>query len=184
VQAPPFCPHGEARVAAATVQGLTVHNVYVPAGGDFPTDANPKFRHKLDLLARMRTWYEGAPKDRPLLLAGDLNIAPGEHDVWSHKRLLGEVSHTPAETEALEAVRVAGSFVDVARALRPAPEKLFSWWSYRNHDWKASNRGRRLDHVWATPGAAARCESVTFHADCRGWDKPSDHVPVMARFAL
>jgi len=184
IQAPQFCPHSEARVAAASVQGLTLHNVYVPAGGDIPSPASPKFQHKLELLARMRAWYAAAPKDRATVLVGDLNVAPGEHDVWSHKQLLTEVSHTPVETEALEAVRAAGAFVDLARALKPPPEKLYSWWSYRNADWRVSNRGRRLDHIWATGPAAQACDALTFHADCRGWDKPSDHVPVLARFAL
>lgn len=184
IQAPQFCPLGEARVAAASVQGLTIHNVYVPAGGDIASDASPKFRHKLELLARMRAWYAAAAKDRATVLVGDLNVAPGEHDVWNHKQLLTEVSHTPVETEALEAVRQAGGFVDLARALKPAPEKLYSWWSYRNADWKASNRGRRLDHIWATAPAAQNCEAVAFHAECRSWDRPSDHVPVVAKLAL
>lgn len=184
IQAPAFCPMSEARVAAVAVKGVTIHNVYVPAGGETATLASPKFRHKLDLLERMRAWYAAAPKDRPLLLVGDLNIAPGEHDVWSHRALLTEVSHTPVETDALEAVRAAGGFIDVARALKPAPEKLFSWWSYRNQDWQVSNRGRRLDHIWATPAIAGACDEITFHAACRGWERPSDHAPVQARFAL
>jgi exodeoxyribonuclease-3 len=183
IRAPPFCPHGEARIAAAAVQGVTIHNVYVPAGGDFATEASPKFQHKLALLARMRDGY-ATPKDRPALLVGDLNIAPGEHDVWNHRQCLTEVGHTPVETEALEAVRAAGEFVDVPRALTPAPAKLYSWWSYRAADWKAGNRGRRLDHIWATPALASRCEEAAFHTACRSWDKPSDHVPVTARFAL
>jgi exodeoxyribonuclease III len=184
IQAPLFCPHGEPRVAAVSVQGLTIHNVYVPAGGEYPAPASPKFQHKLELLARMRDWYAAAPKSQPLLLVGDLNIAPGEFDVWSHRQLLNDIGHSPAETEALEAVREAGGFVDVARALRPPPEKLFSWWSYRHPDWRAANRGQRLDHIWAPPALAARCEAIAFHADCRGWEKPSDHVPVQASFAM
>jgi exodeoxyribonuclease III len=183
IQAPALCPRSEARVGAVSVKGITIHNLYVPAGGDEPDPAvNDKFAHKLEVLARMRAHY-AAPKDRPALLVGDLNIAPGEHDVWSHKQLLNVVSHTPMETEALEAVRAAGDFVDLARALKPDPEKLYSWWSYRG-DWKTSNRGRRLDHIWASPDLAARCERIEFTAATRGWDRPSDHIPVMARFSI
>ncbi len=81
---PPICPRGEARAAAALIEGLEVHSLYVPAGGDVPDpEENPKFAHKLEALARMRAHYSGA-HSRPLLLAGDLNVAPGEHDVWSH----------------------------------------------------------------------------------------------------
>jgi len=184
IQAPGFCPRNEARVAAASVKGLMIHNVYVPAGGETPDPASEKFIHKLELLQRMRAYYAGAPKDKPLLLVGDLNIAPGEDDVWNHKLLLKEVSHTPIETETLETVRVAGGFVDLARQHFPAPEKLYSWWSYRNADWKVGNHGRRLDHIWATPSVAETCDKVSFHTDCRNWDRPSDHAPVMARFEM
>lgn len=181
-QAPTFCPRSEARVAAVTVKGLTIHNLYVPAGGEEADPVkNDKFAHKLEVLARMQAFYAGAATDSQLLLVGDLNIAPGEHDVWSHKQLLDVVSHTPVETEGLEAIRAAGGFIDVARVLKPAPEKLYSWWSYRG-DWKTSNRGRRLDHIWAAPALAERCDKIDFISATRGWDRPSDHVPVMARF--
>jgi exodeoxyribonuclease-3 len=184
IEAPTFCPRTEARVSAVTVKGLTIHNLYVPAGGDIPDPAlNDKFAHKLEVLARMRAHYAAEANDQPTLLVGDLNVAPGEHDVWSHRQLLNVVSHTPVETEGLDAVRTAGAFVDLARALKPAPEKLYSWWSYRG-DWKTSNRGRRLDHIWATPGLAERCDKIEFINAPRGWDRPSDHIPVVARFAV
>ena len=78
------------------------------------------------------------------VLVGDLNIAPMEQDVWSHKQLLDVVSHTPPETEGLNAWMHAG-FVDAVRHFVPAEQKLYTWWSYRNQDWRRSNRGRRLD---------------------------------------
>ena len=89
------------------------------------------------------------------ILVGDLNIAPLEHDVWSHKQLLDVVSHTPPETEGLNAWMNAG-FIDAVRHFVPADQKLYTWWSYRNQDWRASDRGRRLDHIWVTPGPEAR----------------------------
>ncbi len=84
------------------------------------------------------------------MLVGDLNIAPLEHDVWSHKQLLGVVSHTPVEVAHLLAWQRAG-WHDAVRHFVPAEEKLYTWWSYRNQDWRRSDRGRRLDHVWVTP---------------------------------
>ncbi|MDZ4778440.1 MAG: exodeoxyribonuclease III [Alphaproteobacteria bacterium] len=183
VQAPSFCPRSEARVASVAVKGFTIHNLYVPAGGETPVPSSDKYQHKLELLQRMRDHYAAAPKDKPLMLVGDLNIAPGENDVWNHKLMLNEIGHTPAETESLEAVRAAGGFIDVARALKPDPEKLYSWWSYRG-DWKTANRGRRLDHIWATPGLAERCDRIEFVNATRGWDRPSDHIPVVARFTI
>lgn len=183
-EAPDFCPRSEARVCAATVKGVTIHNVYVPAGGDIPDRSSDKFAHKLDVLERMRAHYAAAARTTALLLVGDLNIAPGEHDVWSHKQLLNVVSHTPVETDALEQVRAAGEFVDLARLHHPEPAKLYSWWSYRSADWKASNRGRRLDHIWASPDLAPACDLVAFHHDCRSWEQPSDHAPVTARLKV
>jgi len=158
-------------------------NFYVPAGGDIPDrEANPKFGHKLDFVDEMRDWFgsKGDAPDGPSVLVGDLNIAPGEHDVWSHKQLLKIVSHTPVEVEKLTAVQDSRGWVDVARHFTPADEKLYSWWSYRAKDWEASNKGRRLDHIWVTPDlqpALTGCETVK---PARGWEKPSDHAPVIA----
>ena len=122
----------------------------------------------------------------PLVIVGDLNVAPGEHDVWSHKQLLDVVSHTPQETTRLDAVREDGGFVDLARQARPDPEKLFTWWSYRSPDWTKNNRGRRLDHIWATADIAetSNAEAFHIHVPCRSWERPSDHVPVVAGLKL
>ena len=89
------------------------------------------------------------------ILVGDLNIAPLEHDVWSHKQLLKVVSHTPVETEGFEAMRKAGGWVDLMRHNVPAEQKLYTWWSYRAADWAASDRGRRLDHIWSSANLVA-----------------------------
>jgi exodeoxyribonuclease-3 len=131
----------------------------------------------------MRSWLTGAETNRPAILVGDLNIAPYEHDVWSHKQLLDVVSHTPVETALLEAVREAGGWIDAMRNFVPLDRKLYTWWSYRAQDWAASDRGRRLDHVWVTPPLRARLLGIDVLRDARGWNRPSDHVPVIARLA-
>ena len=118
------------------------------------------------------------------VLVGDLNIAPREDDVWNHKQLLKIVSHTPVETEGLIRAMTEGDWVDLMRRHIPMEEKIFTWWSYRAKDWAASNRGRRLDHVWGSADLADKLAEVTVHSDARGWEKPSDHVPVVARFDL
>jgi exodeoxyribonuclease-3 len=178
-----FAGKGDARhVAARLPGGAALHTLYVPAGGDEPdADRNPKFRHKLDFVEEMAAW--GAGDDAPAILTGDLNIAPLPEDVWSHTQLLKVVSHTPAETEALARAQESGRWEDVVRTDIPAPEKLFSWWSYRARDWEASNRGRRLDHIWAR-GVPAVPGSSRVLKPWRGCEKPSDHVPVIARFDL
>ncbi|WP_374763146.1 exodeoxyribonuclease III [Yunchengibacter salinarum] len=173
-----WCAMGDARHAVAHVAGVTVHNFYVPAGGDEPDPAiNPKFAHKLDFLSEMRHWAQDLTG--PALLVGDLNVAPLAEDVWSHKQLLKVVTHTPVETQALSDVQVAHGFEDLVRRFRPAPEKLFSWWSYRARDWRASNRGRRLDHIWASPDLAGRATGFDLVQETRDWDKPSDHIPLL-----
>jgi exodeoxyribonuclease-3 len=147
-----WCAMGDARhVAARLPGGVVLHNFYVPAGGDEPdTERNPKFAHKLAFLDEMAAW--GAREDGPAILVGDLNIAPLEDDVWSHKQLLKVVSHTPVEVDALSRVQEAGDWTDVTRAHIPAPEKLYSWWSYRAADWDAADRGRRRVHIWTRDG--------------------------------
>ncbi len=186
-----FCGMGDTRHIAVDVEAdgdrpVRIHNFYVPAGGDDPDPAkNPKFAHKLEFLEEMITWFGGeaetvSPDDRTIIV-GDLNIAPLEDDVWSHKQLLKVVSHTPVETEGLERVRRSLDWVDVVRRDIPPPEKLYTWWSYRAKDWNKADKGRRLDHVWLSPGFAGACSHVEVLREARGWEKPSDHVPVIVR---
>ncbi len=179
-----FAGLDHARHIAGTLEnGVTIHNFYVPAGGDIPDrELNIKFGQKLDYLTDMRDW---ARKDKPQksILVGDLNIAPREDDVWSHKQLLKVVSHTPIEVEHLAETQDAGKWVDITR--KDIPDgPLFSWWSYRSPDWDAADKGRRLDHVWATPDIANAGRSSRVARHVRGWEKPSDHAPVFATFDL
>jgi len=94
------------------------------------------------------------------------------------------VSHTPIETETLEDLRRAGGWSDLMRVFIPPEEKIFTWWSYRAKDWDESDRGRRLDHVWGSPDLEPMLSDITVLREARGWEKPSDHVPVIAKFAL
>ena len=170
-------------VAAQLENGVTIHNFYVPAGGDVPDRAvNEKFGQKLDYLTEMRDWFD-AEKPAKSILVGDLNIAPREDDVWSHKALLKVVSHTPVEVNALAETQDAGGWVDVTRA-DISEGQLYSWWSYRARDWDAADKGRRLDHVWATPDISNAAHGSRILRVARGWEKPSDHAPVFATFDL
>ncbi len=179
-----FVDLGHARhVAARLENGVTIHNFYVPAGGDVPDrEVNEKFGQKLDYVTAMRDW---AHQERPekAILVGDLNIAPCEDDVWSHRQLLKIVSHTPVEVEHLADAQAAGNWVDVTR--KDIPDGLlYSWWSYRSPDWDAADKGRRLDHVWATPDIANAAHASRILRAARGWEQPSDHAPVFATFDL
>ncbi|MBA3811774.1 MAG: exodeoxyribonuclease III [Caulobacteraceae bacterium] len=184
------CREGHARCVSAIVAGVEIQNFYIPAGGDLPDRAaNPKFDHKLDFFARLTGEMARRDPKAALVIAGDLNVAPGENDVWNHKFMSKVVSHTPVEVEAMAALKASLDFIDLAREATPEPEKLFSWWSYRAADFRASNRGLRLDHIWITPGLRdaafqAGKPSARVHDYVRAWDRPSDHAPVTVDLAV
>lgn len=179
--APDWCERGDCRHVAVRLQApsgpVELHDFYVPAGGDVPdTVANPKFAHKLAFVGEATRWFQARRPER-CVLVGDLNIAPLEQDVWSHRQLLTVVSHTPIEVELMQAWLASG-FTDAMRHFVPADQKLYTWWSYRNRDWKVANRGRRLDHVWVTPDLVPGLRNMTVLTEARDWERGSDHVPV------
>jgi exodeoxyribonuclease III len=188
-----FCGKADCRHICAVIgeraglrDPITLHNLYVPAGGDLPDPSvNPKFAHKLSFLDEMRACLElRCNNSHRMILVGDLNVAPLEHDVWSHKQMSRVVSHTPIECEKLLDIQNAGAWVDAMRMLVPEPAKLFTWWSYRSPDWKTADKGRRLDHVWVAPALADRVSGMEVLKDSRGWPRPSDHVPVTVTLEL
>jgi exodeoxyribonuclease III len=190
IDAQSFCSKTDCRHVSVTLgertglqQPIVLHNFYVPAGGDeADPEINPKFSHKLSFLDEMREHMALRPaKDQRAILVGDLNVAPLEHDVWSHKQMLRVVSHTPVECEKLNAARNAGGWVDSMRVHVPEPAKLYTWWSYRAMDnWRTADRGRRLDHIWTSDALADRVSAIKIAKDYRGAARPSDHVPVTA----
>ena len=179
-----FAGLGHARhIAAQLENGITIHNFYVPAGGDEPDrQKNEKFDQKLNYLTEMRDYFN-ANEPKKSILVGDLNIAPRPEDVWDHKKMAKIVSHTEVEIDHLDAVLRAGNWVDVTRKDIPQ-QKLYSWWSYRAKDWSTSDRGRRLDHIWASADIAPNIGSSRILREVRGWERPSDHVPVLATIDL
>ena len=183
------CREGHARCVPGLNTDEEVQNFYIPAGGDTPDrEANPKFDHKLDFYERLTRLMATRDPTAPLLLAGDFNIAPGEHDVWSHRQMSRVVSHTPVEVAVMAELKASLGFTDLVRAAIPEPQKLFSWWSYRASNFRASNRGLRLDHLWGSPGLvqAALADGVEaqVHDRVREWERPSDHAPVTVDLRL
>lgn len=175
-----FCNDNKRHISVR-VNDVEIHNFYVPAGGDIPdVRVNEKFKHKLDFISNMQKWFkDNRDKSDKMILCGDLNIAPFEHDVWSSKQLKNIVSHTDIERESMNNLRNELEWVDCSRKFIPSTEKSYSWWSYRNKDWKKSNRGRRLDHIWVSkPLEPILTEYHTFpyFRDC---EKPSDHIPIL-----
>ena len=185
-----LCKNGHARDVSVKVAGVEVHNFYIPAGGDIPDRAeNAKFDHKLDFYEKLTAGMARRDPNAPLIVTGDLNVAPGEFDVWNHRYMSKVVSHTPVEIEAFARLMDSQGFIDIVRAACPDPEKLASWWSYRAADFRQSARGLRLDHLLLSPGlreAAWRqgAPSARIHDDVRAWEKPSDHAPVSVDLGL
>lgn len=167
-------------IAVTLHGGLEIHNVYFPAGGDDPRpERNPKFAAKLAFIRAATRWMSGWPADTKRLLVGDLNVAPLETDVWSHERLRRTITHTEVEIAHLTAMQRSLAWVDVARAFVPPDEKLFTWWSYRAPRFRTANKGRRLDHLWASPSLAPAITSFRVADEVRGWKSPSDHAPLL-----
>jgi exodeoxyribonuclease III len=184
------CREGHARCVQTRIAGIEIQNFYIPAGGDLPDRTlSPKFDHKLDFYEQLTAEMVRRDPNAPLVLTGDLNVAPGENDVWNHRFMSKVVSHTPAEIEAFGALVGSLGFIDLPREATPEPEKLFSWWSYRAADFRMSNRGLRLDHILASPGlrdaafAGGRPASRVLDY-AREWERPSDHAPVIADFVV
>ena len=180
-----WCGYNDTRHNCVILENnVKIHNFYVPAGGDVPDiKINEKFNHKINFIKEMIKYFSKF-KLKKTVLVGDLNIAPFEHDVWSHKQLLNVVSHTPIETELLKKLMNDSNWIDVGRKYFSKDEKLFSWWSYRNKDWKKSNRGRRLDHIWVTKDLDSVLKSFSSCKEIRDWEKPSDHVPLILELSI
>ena len=137
---------------------------------------------KIDFVDEMKEWFSNNSPQKSVLV-GDLNIAPLAEDVWSTRQLRNVVSHTDIEREKLTAVINEGGWVDAVREYYGPKKILYSWWSYRARDWKASNRGRRLDHIWLSADIKDKVCDIDIMTQARGFEKPSDHVPMTIELA-
>lgn len=170
-------PDPQARLVAATVRGIRVVNVYVPNGSEVGSD---KYAYKLAWMARLSEELRTACNPgRPTVLVGDFNVAMDDRDVYDPPAWEGRVLCSEAEREA--AARWLGwGLHDVFRQHHDEAG-IYSWWDYRQADF-AADRGLRIDHVWATAPLVKRCVSCEVVKAPRGWEKPSDHAPVVAVF--
>jgi exodeoxyribonuclease-3 len=169
----------EKRLLAATVRGIRVVNAYVPNGQSVGSE---KFAAKLDFLARLRDYCDARHRtSEPLALVGDFNVAPAPGDVHDPDKLDGTVCYHPREREAL-AHLCAWGFTDQFRAFQPGPGH-YTWWDYREGAFPR-NAGMRIDHILASPALAGRARACLIEREERARDKASDHVPVLAAYAL
>ncbi len=170
-------------IKATILDDIEINNIYIPAGGDISDPIiNLSFAHKLCFMDDISEFFElnkESLKAKKIILCGDFNVAPSEYDVWNHKQLTKIVSHTPIEINRLMRMFKSLDFVDAVRKFYQENEKIFSWWSYRNPNWKTNNKGRRLDHIWTTKNLENRIVSADILKDFRSCERPSDHVPVI-----
>ena len=172
-----FCQKDDGRHIQISIGEKSIHSIYIPAGGDIPDPSqNIKFKHKLDFLDEMHQWTKSLKNS---VLCGDFNIAPFKDDVWSHKALENVVSHTQVEREKLIKILHDGNWIDCVRELLSPPQNIFTWWSYRSPDFTKNNRGRRLDHIWASQNYKKNIKKSNIIMSARKQKKPSDHVPII-----
>lgn len=174
----------DARNIRATVfDDVVINNIYIPAGGDIPDPIeNISFAHKLAFMDDVSEFFEQNKKDfanKKMILCGDFNVSPLENDVWSHKQLLKTVSHTPIEVERITRLQKSLDFINVIRHFHPEPEKIYTWFSYRNPNWKTNDKGRLLDHIWATEPLRTQLKNIKIIKQMREMERPSDHLPVV-----
>jgi exodeoxyribonuclease-3 len=169
----------QARLIAATVEGVRVVNVYIPNGQFVGSD---KYRFKLEWMRRLRALFDESYKQSThVLLCGDFNVAPEERDVHDPSQWEGHVLFSRRERAALEKIREWG-FTDAFR-LHTEEGGHYSWWDYRQFAFPR-NAGLRIDHIWVSEPLAERCTESWIDKEPRAWERPSDHTPVVARFKL
>jgi exodeoxyribonuclease-3 len=167
------------RVVGATFGALRFFGLYVPNGQSVDSD---KYRYKLDWLATLRSSLAEELARHPLLLVvGDFNIAPEDRDVHDPVGWRGRVLVSPPERAAFATLLELG--LKDAFRLFPQPEKIFSWWDYRAGAFRR-NQGLRIDLMLASAALSQKCLNAGIDKEPRGWERPSDHVPVVAEFAL
>ncbi|GAB4372932.1 MAG: exodeoxyribonuclease III [Acidobacteriota bacterium] len=168
----------QARLLAATVDGIRVVDVYVPNGSEVGSD---KYAYKLAWLERLcRLLADERDAGLPLVVAGDFNVAPDERDIWDPVGFAEKVLFSPPERAALGRLLDLG-LEDVFRRLVDEGGH-YSWWDYRGGAFRRGH-GARIDLVLADASLAARATGCTIDVAARRLPRPSDHAPVIAEFA-
>jgi exodeoxyribonuclease-3 len=170
------------RIIAASLTGpdgrpVRLISAYCPNGQAVGSD---KYAYKLDWFQALRDWLDGEIARHPdLAILGDYNVAPTDEDVHDPAAWAGGILVSAPERQAFRDLLELG-LQDTFR-LFEQPPRTFSWWDYRQMGFRR-NAGLRIDHILATSGLAAHCRECTVDKTPRGWEKPSDHAPVVATF--
>ena len=169
----------QSRVIAGTVGGVRIVGVYVPNGQAVDSD---KYGYKLDWLGQLSHYMDQLGRaHRQVAVLGDYNIAPDDRDVHDPAAWAGQVLVSGPEREALARLCAHG-YVDVFRRCTEEGGH-YSWWDYRAAGFRRNN-GLRIDLILANEELARHCSSCRIDREPRGWERPSDHAPVIATFDL
>lgn len=175
----PYFADPQKRLIAATVGGIRVVCAYFPNGQAVGSD---KYAYKLAWIDSLHRWLsEELARTPRLVLAGDYNIAPDDRDVYDPVAWAGQILCSDAERAALGRLLDLG-LSDTFRRFEQ-PEQSFSWWDYRMLGFQ-KNRGLRIDLILASTAIAGDCRAVRIDREMRKRERPSDHAPVIAEFAL
>lgn len=158
---------------------VRVASLYLPNGNPVGTD---KYPYKLKWMSRLLDYAQKRLElEEPLVLAGDYNVIPAARDVTDPENWVNDALFLPATREKFAALQSTG-FTDAIRAGTDAAG-LYSFWDYQAGAWQR-NRGLRIDHLLLSPQAADRLAAAGIDKHVRGWDKPSDHVPVWCELQM
>jgi len=175
----PGLDDAQARVIAATVDGVRVIDCYFPNGQAPDSD---KFAYKMQWLDALQAWVIAELQRSPrLVLLGDFNIAPEDRDVYDPVAWAGQIHCTPEERAHFRQLLDLG-LIDAFRAFEQ-PLKSWSWWDYRNLAFR-KNQGLRIDHILVSAALRPALQSCSIDKTPRKNERPSDHAPVIAELAL
>ena len=168
----------EARFIGATCADVRVYSCYVPNGRALD---DPHYAYKLAWLANLRDLLAARDRDQHVVVGGDFNVAPSDLDCYDPSVFEGGTHVSEPEREAIRAIEATG-LVDLTRSMHP-DEANFTWWDYRNGSFHRG-WGLRIDLLLVDPALRAKATSSYVDREARKGEKPSDHVPVVADFAL
>ncbi len=158
---------------------LRLINIYLPNGNPFGTE---KFDYKLAWMARLKAHVKALlANEEQMAIAGDFNVIPAPEDVYNPSVWIDDALFRP-ETRAEFGALVNLGLTDAFRACHDEPHR-YTFWDYQAGAFQ-KNQGLRIDHILLSPQAADRLQACEIDAAPRSWEKPSDHVPIVAELAL
>lgn len=164
------------RLIAATIRGVRVYSVYVPNGKSLDS---PSYVEKLRWLERLRETLDREPDERPLVVGGDFNVARDDRDVFDAEKMRGQIHFSDPEHAAMDHLLARG--LEDAFRLRESGGGFFSWWDYRMAAF-SRDRGLRIDYLFVNELVKRSLSEARIDKEPRGWEKPSDHTPVVLDF--